>query len=73
MTFNQIIALVALALGLVNGGAYLAWWMGREPRLLSKLHPMQARWGRTTGAVVHFIAYVLAPLVIAALLGLSDA
>jgi hypothetical protein len=72
MTTNQLIAVVALAVGAIDALAYLLLAMGRRTPLLRKLEPMQARWGRVPGAVVHFAAYVLLPLAVGTLLYFSD-
>lgn len=71
MTTNQIIALVALIVGLAGAGSYVALALGREPRLLSKLRPMQQRFGFRLGTAIHFTAYVLLPLAVAVLLYLN--
>ncbi len=73
MTFNQLVALVALAVGVAGLLSYVALWLGRPTPLLRKLGPMQARWGRTVGTGLHFIAYVVVPLVAAWLFHAADA
>jgi hypothetical protein len=73
MTANQLIALVALAFGLLGTAGHLLHALGRPTPLLRKLEPMQARWGRGAGTAIHFAAYALAPLVLAVVLWLADA
>ena len=71
MTTNQIIGVVALAFGALGAFAYAMRALGRGSRLLSKLEPMQARWGKVPGTVVHFTAYVLLPLLLGVILFLA--
>ena len=71
MTPVQIMAVVALAIGLLDLLLYLAWWVGLgwPGRILfRKLEPMRERWGVRAGTVIHFGGYVLAPLVFGAVL-----
>ena len=72
MTTNQLIALFALAVGAIDAFAYLLLAMGRRTPLLSKLEPMQTRLGKVPGTAIHFTAYVVAPLVVGAVLYLGD-
>jgi hypothetical protein len=63
MPAQQIIGLGFLALGLVSVSCYTDDLAGfRIPWFYKELRPMQERWGKTTGTVLHILGYVVAPV-----------
>lgn len=68
MSVNNIVAIVALAVALASLVGHVLVRMGRPAPWLGKLTAMQQRWGRPRGTIIHLLAYVVAPLVIAAVL-----
>lgn len=63
MDINQIIGVFALAFGALCLVGYGLLWSGREVKWLGKLGPMRERFGKPAGTALHFIAYVILPLV----------
>lgn len=68
MSLNTMVAMVALAAALASLVGHVLVRMGRSAPWLGKLTAMQQRWGRPRGTIIHFSAYVVAPLVMAAVL-----
>ena len=71
MTANDLIALVALIVGLAGAAGYALRAVGRPAPWMGKLEPMRERFGRGPGTALHFTAYVVLPLVVAAVLALA--
>jgi hypothetical protein len=60
---EQFLGIGFLFLGLVSISTYsedLASF--RLPWCYRELKPMQARWGKTTGTILHVVGYVVAPV-----------
>jgi len=69
MSFEQIIGIVLLVLGLLSIVAYIAYFAGvKLPISFWKLKPMQDRFGKIPGTFLHFLSYVIAPIVFGILL-----
>ncbi len=69
MSFERIFGIVALILGLLDLVAYVAHFAGvKLPISFWKLKPMQDRWGKVPGTILHFASYVIIPIVLGALL-----
>lgn len=69
LQFDRIFGWFALAFGLFVGALYLRMaFTGRTSSLLGKLEPMQARFGRVPGTVIHLVGYCLLPLALGLLL-----
>ncbi len=67
MSIDQIFGIVFLVLGFLSLGAYLAHFVGVElPVSFWKLKPMQDRWGKILGTILHFVGYVIVPIVFGA-------
>ena len=64
MTVEQVFGVVFLAMSAVSVVAYIGHFTGTKlPVWFWKLRPMQERWGAVLGTVMHFISYVVAPIV----------
>ena len=73
MSAKQIFGIVFLALGFLNLGAYIAHFVGvKLPVSFWKLKPMQDRWGKIPGTLLHFTSYVIGPIVFGTLLLLGS-
>jgi hypothetical protein len=68
MSLNTIVAIVALAVALASLAGHVLVRLGRPAPWLGKLTAMQQRWGRPRGTIIHVVAYVVAPLLLAAVL-----
>ncbi|MFQ6001819.1 MAG: hypothetical protein ACE5LG_09165 [Anaerolineae bacterium] len=65
MSFERIFGVVALIIGLVDLVAYIAHFAGvKLPISFWKLKPMQDRWGKVPGTVLHFVSYVVVPIAV---------
>lgn len=72
MSLEQSLGVVAILIGLLNLAAYLAYVTGRQvPVFFWKAEHLRARWGHLRGALIHLLAYVLAPLVLGAIIVLG--
>jgi hypothetical protein len=63
LILEHLFGLGFLMVGLVAMTSYndeMANW--RLPLFYERLKPMQERWGRIPGTILHFLAYVLTPL-----------
>ena len=69
MSIEQIFGIVFLILGFLDLVAYIAHFAGVNlPISFWKLKPMQDRWGKVPGTILHFTSYVIVPIVLGALL-----
>ncbi len=69
MSTEQIFGIVFLVLGFLSLGAYIAHFAGAKlPVSFWKLKPMQDRWGKIPGTILHFTGYVVVPIVFGAVL-----
>jgi hypothetical protein len=68
------VSLPTLAIGLlaIAYGAYSAVMRVRRPSAFKKLEPMKARFGERLGDALHFVSYVLVPLLFGLLLTVSS-
>lgn len=67
MSTDQIFGIVFLVLGLLSLVAYIAHFAGvKLPISFWKLKPMQDRWGKVPGTILHFTGYVIVPIVLGA-------
>lgn len=63
MWVQQFIGVAFLSLGLVSISSYTDSLSGmRLSWFYKELQPMKQRWGETTGTILHFVEYVLAPI-----------
>ncbi len=64
MSFEQIFGVIAVAIGLLDLVGYIAYFTGiKLPVSFWKLKPMQERWGKIPGTILHFFGYVILPIV----------
>ena len=69
MPVEGFLGSIFVALGFMSLVAYAAQLSGLEPPVsFWKLRPMQERWGLEVGTALHFITYVLAPIIFGAYL-----
>lgn len=65
MSFEQIFGIFCLVIGFLSIVSYIGHFTGMKlPVSFWKLKPMQERWGKVPGTIVHFIAYVIVPIVV---------
>lgn len=64
MTFDMVLGIVAVAIGLATLAGRLFGWEG----LTGKRQPMRDRFGDRTGDAIHLIAYTILPLAFGMLL-----
>jgi hypothetical protein len=63
MNIQQILGISFLALGLVSVSSYIEDLAGfRIAWFYKELKPMQERWGRAAGTIMHIGGYVIAPI-----------
>ena len=63
MPVQQIIGIGFLALGLASVSCYMDGLDAfRIPWFYRELKPMQERWGKVAGTVLHVVGYVVAPV-----------
>jgi hypothetical protein len=69
MSVEQIFGLAFIVLGLISVAGYIVYFAGAKlPVLFWKLKPMQDRWGKIPGTIMHFLGYVIVPIVFGVLL-----
>ena len=69
MSADQIFGFVFLFLGFLDLLIYIAHFAGvKLPLSFWKLKPMQERWGKVPGTILHFTGYVIVPIVFGAML-----
>jgi uncharacterized membrane protein YkvA (DUF1232 family) len=63
MSIQQIVGIGFLMLGMISMSSYSEKFPGLRLEFFYKeLEPMQERWGKTTGTILHVLAYVVAPI-----------
>ncbi len=63
MSIQHFLGIGFLALGLISISSYTEDLSSLRIRWFYKeLKPMQDRWGKTTGTILHFLGYVVAPI-----------
>ncbi|NPA77069.1 MAG: hypothetical protein GXN93_04940 [Candidatus Diapherotrites archaeon] len=69
MSIEQIFGVVFIIIGLLDIAGYIAYLTGiKLPISFWKLKPMQDRWGKIPGTILHFIGYVVVPIIFGILL-----
>ena len=75
MSFEQVFGVIAVVISVLNLVGYIGHFTGiKLPISFWKLKPMQERWGKTIGTMLHFFGYVIVPFFfgISLLLGSSS-
>jgi|YNPBryantNP2012_1023418.scaffolds.fasta_scaffold202739_1 uncharacterized membrane protein YphA (DoxX/SURF4 family) len=69
MSIEQIFGVAFVIAGLLSAVGYIAYFTGAKlPVSFWKLKPMQDRWGKIPGTLLHFFGYVIVPIVFGILL-----
>lgn len=69
MSTEQIFGAVFVIIGVLDLVGYIAHFTGAKlPISFWKLKPMQDRWGKIPGTILHFFGYVVVPIVFGTLL-----
>jgi hypothetical protein len=73
MSGDQVFGGTFICLGLLSLITPLAHFAGLKVNaMFRKLEPMQRQWGEKLGTVIHFIGYVITPLILGILLLLNN-
>ena len=64
MSGDQVFGGIFISLGLLSLITHLAYFAGfKVNAMFRKLEPMQRQWGDKLGTVLHFIGYVITPII----------
>jgi len=69
MSFERLFGIIFLIIGALSLIGYITYLTGTNlPISFWKLKPMQDRWGKIPGTILHFLSYVIVPIVFGILL-----